>query len=225
MPKSYGPGAGSAPGISFKMNVNDKEFRKALHKLKQDGPKITHEVLKKAVIDQLKDTKSWLVEQAGAFGGVKAPGWEGNPASEHAYVKIAKSLFYDDKRGKGFLRIFSGPDYKIGVKGSRMSQKYGDVSLAKIHGGGGGARPFAYPDNLPMKVRSSVPYYVGTGKAGNWSSHMKLKGIHPGFPNANYPMVDYATHAEQGVHDKWVEGMIDAIMKYGKRYWMGGSIT
>jgi len=216
MPTSYKSGDDTV--ISFNVHITDEPSIRALRKFNADGPKIVQESLKEVVIHQLPETQEWLRRLAGPLRDVTAPAWGPFGASEHAFVKIANSLAFTERGGRGTVKIFSGPDYKVGVKGSRMSA--GGISLAKVHSGG--AKPYYYPENLPIKVRSSVGWYSGTGKGGDFSTHMRLKGRHPGFPNPNTPQADYTTHAELGVTDKWPAKMNQKIIDYARRHFGGG---
>jgi len=221
MPTSYTSGDDTV--ISFNVHITDEPFIKALRKFMADGPRIVQDSLREVVIQQLPETQDWLRQLAGPLGNVTAPAWGPFGASDHAFVKIAKSLTFTERGGRGTVRIYSGPDYKIGVKGSRMSSKYGNISLAKVHVGGAKDYPYNEGENgLPLQVRSSVGWSSGTGKSGDSSLFMVLKGTHPGFPNPNTPQADYTTHAEGGVTDKWPAKMNQKITDYARRYFGGG---
>ena len=202
--------------IGFRIDWNDQAFVDALNEMKRGwGPTAVSETLQEAVEEQLIDTQKWLIRQAGALSHVTVP-----PSTKHAFVTIADSLTFTKRRSAGTYRIFSGPDYKVGVKGSRMLGKYGDVSLAKIHTAG--ANKYDYPvkgkgkKGLPFMVRSSVRHFSRTGNAAAFSTAMKNAMTHPGFPNTNTPQIDYTTHIEEGLYEKWPDAIHDKMLEKAK---------
>lgn len=213
MVKSFFTGAGdSVTGVTFRTDWNDQPLREALKRLNRDGGTLTHEALKELVQEQIPKTQKWLHGMAGSLANVKVP-----PNTDHAFVKIAKSLTFTDKKGAGYLRIYSGPNYQEGVQGSRGGY------LAQIHTWY--VNPFPYSPKLPQFVRSSTRFYRKTGKTPAGSYYMTLKGIHPGFPNPNTPQVDYTMHAEKGVTDDWPNRAADKVVEYSKRAGFGAIKT
>lgn len=161
--RSYGPGGERRGNINFRVHVDDSELRRALNQIQTEGQDEIRRFINEMMIKAKEESEKFLLDQRihkrGTAGPKAGSARAATPyGDENVYVRIAESLKISDDAL--FVRLFSAP-YPSGYL-SQGGRSRSGFKLALAHAAGVDA--FNYSKNTPLLVKSSVYWFMKTGK-------------------------------------------------------------
>ena len=178
--RAYGAGGERRGYINFRVHVDDSELRRALSKIQSEGQDEVRKLINEMMIKAKKESEDFLLDQR-----IHNRGTEGPKAGqarvrtpfgdENAYVRIADSLKISDDAL--FVRLFSAP-YPSGYLSEGGRSRSG-FKVAMAHAAG--VEAFNYSKNTPLLVKSSVYWFMKTGKAMGYTRRPTSGRLSPQF--------------------------------------------
>ena len=174
------------PVMRFDTSFNDEPLLESLRELFTSNKKFHNamamEVFGYLNTEGIKRTKDYIKKTYSAQGkpyeGTVPPGHDHPQPSMSMAKKVAESLFadleFDDSTGQFTCRMGADPDKQKGSRGADL----GPLLME-------GAAPFKYDNWTPGMIRSSLPFFKGSGKTSHWFNAQKHK-THPGFKKIPY---------------------------------------
>ena len=162
--KSYGAGGERKGLVNFRVHMDDRELMQSLKSIQAEGQDELRKLMNEMMIEAKKESEKLLLDQQISARGSKGGAARGhkNTSTPHgdksAYVRIAQSLKISDDAM--FVRLFSAP-YPSGYL-SQGGKSRGGYKVAMLHAAGTG--PFNYSKNTPTLIKSSLYWFLKTGK-------------------------------------------------------------
>ena len=162
--KSYGAKGERKGLINFRVHLDDRELMRALKQIQEEGQDELRKLMNEMMIEAKKASEKLLLDQQISARGTKGGAARGHRNSstpsgdKSAYVRIAQSLKISDD--PLFVRLFSAP-YPSGYL-SQGGKSRGGYKIAMLHAAGTG--PFNYSKNTPTLIKSSLYWFLKTGK-------------------------------------------------------------
>ena len=214
--------------VNFRIHWDDKQLMSALKDLQEEGQDELRKLINRMMLKAKKESEKLLYKQQ-----ISARGTKGGAAGGHinsstpsgdksAYVRIAKSLKITDDAL--FVRLYSAP-YPSGYL-SQGGKSRGGYKIAMLHAAGSG--PFNYSKNTPTLIKSSLYWFLKTGKPRGFTKIPVKKNIDPNgdasFPprsgniqdkqHPGFKKVDFIGTAQEYMEDNWDREAEEFIKDY-----------